>query len=80
MSQTKGGQTINLTTARYSRSERYVVSWRLMKRITLALILGLSATIARGDEYAIIDDIFRSVRLIHWLNEMNGLCSTKGRV
>jgi hypothetical protein len=31
-----------------------------MKRIALALILGLSATIARGDEYAIIENIFRS--------------------
>ena len=31
-----------------------------MKRIVLALILGLGATIARADEYDIIDDIFRS--------------------
>jgi hypothetical protein len=31
-----------------------------MKRITLALILGLGATIAQADDYAIIDDIFRS--------------------
>jgi Putative peptidoglycan binding domain len=31
-----------------------------MKKITLALILGLGATIAQADDYAIIDDIFRS--------------------
>jgi len=31
-----------------------------MKKIVLALILGLGATIARADEYDIIDDIFRS--------------------
>ena len=31
-----------------------------MKRIVLALILGLGATIVRADEYDIIDDIFRS--------------------
>ena len=33
-----------------------------MKRIALALILGLSATIAQADEYDVVDfDIFRSV-------------------
>ena len=33
-----------------------------MKRIALALILGLGATIAQADEYDILDyDIFRSV-------------------
>jgi putative peptidoglycan binding protein len=31
-----------------------------MKRIILALILGFGATIARADDYSIIDDIFRS--------------------
>jgi hypothetical protein len=31
-----------------------------MKRIVLALILGLGATIARADEYDVIDDVFRS--------------------
>ena len=31
-----------------------------MKRIALAIILGLGATIAQADDYAIIDDIFRS--------------------
>jgi Putative peptidoglycan binding domain len=31
-----------------------------MKRIALALILGLGATIARADDYSILDDIFRS--------------------
>jgi hypothetical protein len=31
-----------------------------MKRIVLALILGLGATIARADDYDILDDIFRS--------------------
>jgi hypothetical protein len=31
-----------------------------MKRIALALILGLGATIARADEYDVIDDVFRS--------------------
>jgi hypothetical protein len=31
-----------------------------MKKITLALILGLSATIAQADDYSIIDDVFRS--------------------
>jgi len=31
-----------------------------MKRIVLALILGLGATIARADDYDVIDDIFRS--------------------
>ena len=32
-----------------------------MKQITLALILGLGATIAKADEFAIVDDIFRSI-------------------
>jgi Putative peptidoglycan binding domain len=31
-----------------------------MKWITLALILGLGATIAQADDYAVIDDIWRS--------------------
>ena len=31
-----------------------------MKQITLALILGLVASIAQADDYAIIDDVFRS--------------------
>ena len=31
-----------------------------MKTIVLALILGLGATIARADDYDVIDDIFRS--------------------
>ena len=31
-----------------------------MKRIALAIILGLGATLAQADDYAIIDDIFRS--------------------
>ncbi len=31
-----------------------------MKRITLAVILGLAASIAQADDYAIIDDIWRS--------------------
>jgi len=31
-----------------------------MKRIVLALILGLGATIARADDYDVIDDVFRS--------------------
>ena len=31
-----------------------------MKRIVLTLILGLGATIARADDYDVIDDIFRS--------------------
>jgi len=31
-----------------------------MKKITLALILGLGASIAQADDYAIIDDIWRS--------------------
>ncbi len=31
-----------------------------MKRIVLVLILGLGATIARADEYDVIDDVFRS--------------------
>jgi hypothetical protein len=31
-----------------------------MKRFALTLILGLGATIAQADDYAIIDDIFRS--------------------
>ena len=31
-----------------------------MKRIALALLLGLSTTIARADDYSIIDDIWRS--------------------
>lgn len=31
-----------------------------MKKITLALVLGLGATIAQADDYSIIDDIFRS--------------------
>src|SRR5262245_1861663 len=31
-----------------------------MKRLILALILGLGATIAQADEFAIIDDIWRS--------------------
>jgi hypothetical protein len=31
-----------------------------MKRIVLALILGLGATVARADDYDVIDDIFRS--------------------
>ena len=31
-----------------------------MKRLTLALILGLGATVAQADDFAIIDDIFRS--------------------
>jgi Putative peptidoglycan binding domain len=31
-----------------------------MKRITLALILGFVTTIAQADDYAIIDDIWRS--------------------
>jgi hypothetical protein len=32
-----------------------------MKRITLVLIFGLSATMAQADEYSIIEDMFRSV-------------------
>src|SRR5260370_38651362 len=31
-----------------------------MKKIVLALILGLGATIARADDYDVIDDVFRS--------------------
>jgi hypothetical protein len=31
-----------------------------MKRITLALILALAASIAKADDYAVIDDIWRS--------------------
>ncbi len=31
-----------------------------MKRLTLAVILGLAATIAQADDFAIIDDIWRS--------------------
>lgn len=31
-----------------------------MKRIALAIILGLSATMVHADDYSIIDDVFRS--------------------
>src|SRR5579884_3578698 len=46
-----------------------------MKRIIMALILGLSATAAWADDYAIIDDLWRATDPL--AQETNGVCSIR---
>ena len=79
MSQNARGQTVNIATTRYSRTERYELTLLLMKRIALTLVLCLGATIVLPTSTIFwITILF--VQSIHWHNETMGLCSTRGKL